>query len=261
MKNIWASRTGAAVMPAGTVAVRPGTRRTSAARVLAMHVLAQLILLLAFGSTPAHANSPSISSYMDCARAIGVAINEKFAIIPGERFGDKGLYVFTDRNAFFLPLGTPRIEDGEAREYFLRTNLANVGDIFLSFRERKPGSKADIQTAIGYQTSTPSKNVLGDYRVTPANDSPGEQARDVLSKRLKEKVATVKYFIDNKNSYSTPHEAKVAFETDRVVYRARLERCRLEGDRDLTYVVSEEAQKLESGLPGVTIWEKQISGR
>ena len=261
MENICGTQIGVVVlaaMSAGPVAVQ---QRANAGKVRATHILTQLILLIIFGSTLAHANSTSISSYMDCARAMGVAINDKFTIIPGEQLGDRGLYVYTDRSAFFLPLGAPHVEDSEAREFFLRTNVSDVGDIFLIFREKKPEGKSDIQTAIGYQTTTPSKNVLGDYRVTPANDSVGDHARDVFSKRLREKVATVKYFIDNKNSYSSPGEAKVAFEVDRVIYRARLDRCRLKGDRDLTFVVSEEAQKLESGFPGITIWEKQIGGK
>jgi hypothetical protein len=245
------------IMPTGSFAAIP---RTSAGGVRASHILARIIFLITFGSTLAHASTPSISSYMDCARAIGVAINDKFAIVPGERSGDKGLYVYTDRSAFFLALGAPGVEDSEAREFFLKTNVSDVGDIFLVFREKQPRNKADIQTAISYQTTAPSKGVLGNYRVTPANDSLGEHAMDVFSKRLKEKVATIRYFIDSKNSYSTPREAKVAYESDRVIYRARLDRCRLEGDRDLTFAVAEEARKLESEFPGITIWEKQIGG-
>ena len=244
-------------MPAGCFTAQP---RTSAGRARASRILARLLLPIAFGSTLAQASTPSISSYMDCARAIGVAINDKFAIVPGERSGDKGLYVYTDRSAFFLALGAPGIEDSEAREFFLRTNVSDVGDIFLVFRERQPRNKADIQTAISYQTTAPAKSVLDNYRATPANDSLGEHAKDVFSKRLKEKVATIRYFIDSKNSYSTPHEAKVAYATDRVIYRARLDRCRLEGDRDLMFAVAEEARKLESEFPGITIWEKQIGG-
>ena len=198
---------------------------------------------------------------MDCARAIGVAINDKFALIPGERLGNKGLYVYTDRSAFFLPLGTPHIEDSDAHEFFLRTNVSNIGTIYFMFREKRPGSKSNIQFAIGYQTTTPSEKALGNYRVTPAYDSLDDHSRDVLSKRLKKKVVTVKDFIDKKNAFSTPGEARAAFERDRVIYRARLERCILEGDRELTLAVSEEVQKLESSFPGITIWEMQIGAR
>jgi hypothetical protein len=212
------------------------------------------------GSTLAHADSSPMSGYMDCARAMGVAINEKFAVIPGEQSGDKGLFLYTDRSAFFLPRGAPRIDDGEAYEYFLRTNISGVGDIFLVLREKKPGSHSSSQPAIGYQTTLPQKD-LDNYRVAPAMYSPGDHARKALSKRLKEKIATVKDYIDDKNSFSSPGEAKVAFEKDRVIYRAKLETCRLEGDRDLKLVVSEELQKLESGFPGTTIWEIQIGGR
>ena len=225
-----------------------------------MRIFVRIILLMLFGSGLAHADSAPMSGYMQCARAIGVAINEKFAVIPGEQSGDKGLYVYTDRGAFFLPRGAPRIEDGDAQEYFLRTNISGVGDIFFVLREKKPGSHSTSQPAIGYQTTLPHKD-LDNYRVVPAMDSLGEQARKALSNRLKEKIASVKNFIDDKNSFSTPGEAKVAFEKDRVIYRAKLETCRLEGDRDLKLVVSEELQKLESGFPGATIWEIQIGGR
>ena len=92
-------------------------------------------------------------------------------------------------------------------------------------------------------------------------DSLDDRARDLLRKSLREKVATIKNFLDDKNRYSTPAEAKVAFEKDRVIYLAKLKRCRIEGDRRLNSVVAEEVQKLESGFPGVTIWEKEISGR
>ncbi len=219
------------------------------------------MLLIAFCSTWARADTPSMSDYMDCARGIGVAINGRFAILPGERFGDQGLYVYTDRGAFFLPLGAPQAEDGEAQEFFLRTNVSNVGNILLNFREKKPGSKSNIQPAISYQTTTPSTSIPGNYRVTPANDSLDDRARDLLSQRLREKVASIKDFIDDKNRYSTPAEAKVAFEKDRVIYLAKLERCRIEGDRKLNSVVAKEVQKLKSGFPGITIWEKEIGGR
>jgi hypothetical protein len=226
-----------------------------------MKILARLAMLMMFGPTLAHAGAPPMSGYMNCARAMGVAINDKFAVIPGERSGDKGLFVYTDRSAYFLPLGAPGIEEREAQEFLLRTEVSGVGEIFLSFREKKQGSKSDIQSGIGYQTTLPPKKVLDSYRVTPANDSLGEQARVVLRKRLKEKIASVKDFIDEKNSFGTPGEAKVAFEKDRVVYRTKLESCNLDGDSDLKLVVAEEMQKLESGLPGATIWEIQIGGR
>lgn len=212
------------------------------------------------GPALAHADAPPMSGYMDCARAIGVAINEKFTVLPGEQSGDKGLYLYTDRSAYFLSRGAPRIEDGGAYEYFLKTNISGVGDLFLVLRESKSRSHSGSQSAIGYQTTLPSKD-LDSYRVAPAMDPLGDQAKKTLSKRLKEKIATVKDFIDDKNSFSTPGEAKVAFERDRMIYRAKLENCRLEGDRDLKLAVSEELQKLESGFPGTTIWEIQIGGR
>jgi hypothetical protein len=215
---------------------------------------------LLIGANLAHADLPPMSGYMGCARAMGVAINEKFAIIPGEQSGDKGLFVYTDQGVFFLPRGAPQIEDAEAHEFFLRTKISRVGEIFLVFREKKRSGDADNHSSIGYQTTPPNKDAHN-YRATPAIDSPGDQARRILSKRLKEKVAGVKDFIDEKNSFSTPGEAKAAFEKDRVIYRAKLETCRLEGDRDLRSLVSEEVQKLESGFPGATIWELQIGGK
>jgi hypothetical protein len=219
------------------------------------------ILLIALCSTWARAETPSMSDYMDCARSIGVAINDRFAILPGERFGDEGLYVYTDRSAFFLPLGAPDAENGDAQEFFLRTNVSNVGDILLNFRNRRPGSKSNIQPGISYETTTASTSVPGNYRVTPVNDALDDRSRDLLRQRLRGKIATIKNFIDDKNRYSTPAEAKVAFEKDRAIYLAKLERCRIEGDRKLNSVVAEEARKLESGLPGTTIWDKEIDGR
>ena len=234
---------------------------TSTMKHLARLGLGAALFFVAFCSTWARADTPSMSEYMECARGIGVAIHERFAILPGERLGEPGLYVYTDRSAFFLRLGAPDAEDGEAQEFFLRTNVSNVGDILLNFREKKPGSKSNIQPAISYQTTTPSAHISRNYRVTPAHDSLDERARDLLRKSLREKVATIKNFLDDKNRYSTPAEAKVAFEKDRVIYLAKLKRCRIEGDRRLNSVVAEEVQKLESGFPGVTIWEKEISGR
>ena len=136
-----------------------------------------------------------------------------------------------------------------------------VGDVFFNFREAKPANKSKALTAIGYQTTPPGNNDLGNYRVTPATGSFGDRARDVMSAKLQEKIATIKDFIDNKNAFSTPEDATVAFENDRVIYRAKLERCRVEGDRGLKFIVSEEIHKLESGFPGATIWETQIDGR
>lgn len=198
---------------------------------------------------------------MACARSIGVAINEHFAVIPGERSGDRGLYVYTDRSAFFLPLGKPQAEDGEAREYFLRTTVSPVGDLYLDYRDKKPGSKSNILPGIGYQMTAPPQRMAGMYRHARASDSLDERAIDVLRQRLKERLSGIKDFIDSKNSYSTPLDAKMAFEKDRIVYRDKIARCRIEGDRELNAVVAEEAQKLDTGYPGVTVWEKQIGAR
>lgn len=202
-----------------------------------------------------------MASYLECAKSIGVAINDKFSIVPGQRSGEKGLYVYTDRGAFFFPLGAPHIEENGAQEFLLAARVPDVGDIFISFREKKSGGGSSSYRAIGYQTTVPSIRDLGDYRVTPANDSLDEHATKFLSQRLKERVASIKDFIDNKNSFSTPDEAKRAFEKDRVIYRAKLERCRIETDRELNSAVSSEVQKLDSGFPGITIWEKEIGSK
>jgi hypothetical protein len=199
-----------------------------------------------------------MSDYMNCARGLGVAIDNRFVVLTGERFGDRGLYVYTDQGAFFLPLGAPDSEHGEAQEFFLRTKISNVGDILLNFREKKPGSKSNIEPGISYQRMTPSTSSAGNYRPTPAHDSLDDHARNLLRQRLWEKVATIKNFIDDKNRYSTPADAKLTFEKDRAIYLAKLERCRIEGDRRLNSAVAEEVQKLESGFPAITIWEKEV---
>jgi hypothetical protein len=221
----------------------------------------RLALGLLIASTLVHADSPPMSRYMDCARAMGVAINENFAVVPGERSGDKGLFVYTDRHAFFLQLGAPQAVDREAQEYFLRTNIAAVGDIFLNFRDKSPGGQSKVNPAIGYQMVTPPKSLLNTYRYVSAIDSPVDKAKDALVKRLVEKIATVKEFIDDKNYLSTPAQAKIAFEQDRIIYRAKLERCRLDGDRELNLAVADEVQKLDTGFPGKTLWEIQVGGR
>jgi hypothetical protein len=226
-----------------------------------MQLSGRLILLALFSSAAAHAASPSMSSYWDCAKSIGIAINDKFTILPGEQAGAKGLYVYTDRSAFFLALAAPQLENDGARDFFLRSTLPDVGDIFIGFHEEKAASKSDVQHGVSYQTTTPSLGTLGKYRLTPAKEAPDERAKAVLSKRLKARVETIKDFLDDKNSYSTPAEARVAFEKDRDIYREKLERCRLADDRELNWAVSDEVQKLDSGFPGVTIWEKQIGGK
>jgi len=218
-----------------------------------------LVMLLAPGL--AYAGSPPVSAYMGCARALGLAINDKFAVIPGEGSGAKGLFIYTDQNASFVPLGAPRIEDGQAYEYFVRTSISGVGDVYLNFREARPGAKSDVQSGIGYQTTRPPINMLDNYRAAPADYSLADRAKTIISKRLKARIETIKDFIDEKNSYAAPQDAKLAFEKDRAIYRTKLKNCVLEGDADLNFAVSEEIQKLDSGFPGTTIWEIQIGGR
>ena len=187
-----------------------------------------------------------------------MAIDNQFVILAGERFGDRGLYLYTDQGAFFLPLGAPDAEDGKAQEFFLRAKISNVGDILLDFREKKPGSESNVEPGISYQWMTSATSGAGKYRATPAYASFDDQARKLLRQRLGEKVATIKNFIDDKNHYSTPADAKLTYENDRAIYLAKLGRCRFEGDRMLNSAVAEEAQKLESGFPGITIWEKEV---
>ena len=261
MKNICGMRIRIFALAAKSTGPVVAQQRATAGRVRAMHILAQLLLLIIFGSTLAHADSPSILSYMDCARSIGVAINDRFVVLPGERFGHRGLYVYTARSAYFLPLGAPHVEDGKAQEFLLKVSIPNVGDILLNFRDKKPASESSIQPAISYQITTPTTSIPANYRVTPATESLDDRARDLLRQRLREKVATIKDFIDDKNRYNTPADAKAAFEKDRVIYMSKLAQCRIKDDRELNSVVAEEVTKLESGFPGITIWEKQISDR
>lgn len=219
------------------------------------------MLLIGYCSTWAQADTPSMSNYMDCARGVGVAISDKFAILPGERSGHRGLYVYTARSAYFLPLGAPHTEDRGAQEFLLKTNIPNVGDILLNFHDKKPESESNIQQGISYLITSPPTSVPSNYRVTPAIEVIDDRASDLLRQRLMERVASIKDFIDDKNRYSIPADARAAFDRDRVIYLAKLERCRIKGDRELNWVVTEEVKKLESGFPGVTIWEKQIGGR
>jgi len=215
----------------------------------------------ALRAAPALAEAPPLLHYMDCARGLGVAINDKFAILPGERSGSRGLYVFTDQGAHFLPLGAPQAEDGEAQEFLLKADLSSLGELFVIFREKKPGSQSNIPPGIGYETNAPPRSVAAQYRETAASETLDERARGALRQRLKEKIAIIKEFIDNKNRYSSPAEARLAFERDRSVYLAKLARCHIAGDRELNMVVAEEVQKLETGFPGLTVWEKQIGVR
>ena len=216
------------------------------------------IFLVASCSAWARSDTPAVSDYMNCARGLGVAIDNQFVVLAGERFGDRGLYLYTDQGAFFLPLGAPDAEDGKAQEFFLRAKISNVGDILLDFREKKPGSESNVEPGISYQWMTSATSGAGKYRATPAYASFDDQARKLLRQRLSEKVATIKNFIDDKNHYSTPADAKLTYENDRAIYLAKLGRCRFEGDRMLNSAVAEEAQKLESGFPGITIWEKEV---
>jgi hypothetical protein len=216
------------------------------------------LLLIASCPAWARADAPAMSDYMDCARGLGVAIDTRFVVLAGERAGDRGLYVYTDQNAFFLPLGAPDAVNGEAQEFFLRTQLSNVGDILLNFRDKRPGSTSNIQPGISYQRMSSSVGNPGSYRATPAYDALDEQATSILRQRLSEKIATVRNVIDDKNRYSTPADAKRGFEKDRTIYLAKLQRCRIDGDRKLNSAVADEMQKLESGLPGITIWEKEV---
>jgi len=234
------------------------TRKCTLTRIAAAW-LGVPLLLIASGAAWARADAPAMSDYMECARGLGVAIDNRFVVLAGERSGDRGLYVYTDRNAFFLPLGAPDAVNGDAQEFFLRTKLSDVGDILLNFRDRRPGSSSNIQPGISYQRMSASVGNPGSYRATPAYDSLDEQATGLLRQRLSEKIATVRNFIDDKNRYSTPADAKRSFEKDRAVYLAKLQRCRIAGDRKLNSAVADEMQKLESGLPGITIWEKDVS--
>ena len=213
--------------------------------------------------TPVHADSPSMSSYMNCARAIGVAQGDTFAVISGDRPTGKGIYIFTDRNAYFLHLGPPQTENLETREFLFRFRSADpeLREMYLSFRERKPGSQSRFSESIAYQMTPPAEFWLGLYRTVELIVALDDRAREMLSQRLRERVATIKSFIDDKNSFSTPGEAGVAYASDRVAYIKKLESCRLVGDRRLQSVVSEEIEKLETGFPGATIWEIQVDGK
>jgi len=199
-----------------------------------------------------------MKGYLDCARALGVAINEKFAILPGTRSGASGLYVYTDESAYFVPLGAPNTQDGASQDFLLHTNVSRVGDLFLRFRDRTPGGSVNVPAGISYETREPSSAAGGSFRQTLAVDSPDDRARDILSRTLREKVSKIKLLIDEKNYVMTPAQALAAFNKDRVVYLAKLELCRIDADRYLVFAVEEEVEKLRFGFPAPTMWETKI---
>ncbi len=235
-----------------------GERLLLAARIVTGLLFFASMAWLAASPSPARAQSATPVAYMDCARSIGVAINSRFAVMPGDRNGARGLYVYTDRGAFFLALGAPQGEDGEANEFFVRTSVAPVGDMYLDYRDRKPGSRANIQPAIGYLTGKPIPAAQSRYREVEAASVPDYRAWDALRSRLRERIGAMRNFIDDKNRYSAPAEARMAYELDRIVYSDKLQACRIPGERDINTAVAEELQKLNTGIPGVTVWEKQI---
>jgi hypothetical protein len=239
--------------------MRTGLRELLPSRRANLQLSSLLALPALLSPTLVHAAPPSLSSYMDCARAIGLALNERFTVVPAKWGNDKGLLFYTDHGASFLALGAPHSEDSTAYEFLIKTRVAGVGEVFLNFREKKPPIKTLNPTEIGYQTTPPG--MPGQYLPVAMTGAPAELARDALSKALREKVSTVKYFIDAKSRFSTPREAKIAFEQDRFVFLAKLSDCRIEGDRALNLAVAEEVQKLETGFPVVTIWETQIGSK
>jgi len=198
-----------------------------------------------------------MAHYMDCARSMRVAINEQFAVLPGERPGGRGVYVYTDRSVSFVPFGMPHVQEGDIQEFLLRTRVPGVGELFLSVREGKPGSKSRVPPGVSYETGS----IPEAYPETPALMVIDGRARAVLSQVLKKRVSAIKDFIDDKNRYSTPIEAQRAFERDRAVYLEKLERCRVEGDPDLHAAVNDEVLKLKRGHPGATVWEREITAR
>ncbi len=225
-----------------------------------MHRLVAWLAALLFFSVacPVRSETPAISDYMTCARALGVTIDDQFAIFPGERSGDKGLYIFTDLRVFFLPLGTPAISSGDAQEYFLKTSVPSIGDMYIDFRDGKPGNYSKIQPAISYQTMKASEKIAASYREASVLVVRDDSARKLLRQRLRDRISVIKNFLDDKNSYSAPGEAKAAFEKDRAIYLAKLETCRIGGDPELSLVVAEEMKKLKDGFPGASVWERQI---
>jgi hypothetical protein len=214
-------------------------------------------------ATQVHADAPAMAGYMNCARAIGVSQSDKFAVIAGDRPSGKGIYLFTDSNAYFLALGAPQFETVEMREFFVRFRRAasENEEIYLSFQERKAGSQSQVRESVAYQTTPPAEYRLNLYRNVELIEALDGRALQSLSQRLRERIAKIKSFIDDKNSFSTPLEASASFYRDRNIYRAKLEHCRIDGDRDLQLAVADEIQKLETGFPGPTIWEIQIDGK
>lgn len=220
-------------------------------------LLVALAASLAWLPLKAHAAPPDMSRYMDCARSMSVAVSEQFAVLPGERVGGRGVYVYTDSNVYFVPFGAPAAQDADMREYLLRTSLTSVGEVMLSVREARAGGKAGTQPGVSFQT----ENIPGTLAFSPAFVVLDDRAREALSQLLRTRIAGIKDFIDDKNRYSTPAEAQKAFDRDRVLFADKLERCRMDGDPGLAAAVAEEAQKLKYGYPGLTVWEKQVKVR
>lgn len=204
------------------------------------------------------ADGPRIAAYLDCARATGASVNDRFAVVSSEGAGEKGLFLFTERAAYFLPLGAPDVSDRDASEFLLRTNLAPVGEVFLVFRDRASGDRGIAQQAIGVSLLAPPSGLPERYRYTPALDALGEHALDAMRRKLVDKISRVHDFLTEKHRFSPPAEARAAFATDREEYLARLARCRSTGDPALEAAVAVEERRLAHGFTSATIWERQV---
>jgi len=216
-------------------------------------------LLLALSlQVPAEGLAASFAPYMRCAKAIGVAIHETFTVVPTEKRADRGLYLYEGDDVFFLPLGSRTVAVGGVGEYWLRTRIPDVGELFLEFREVRPAGEDYLVPAISYRFAVSSANELLQYRLTPLLRADEDEARDALRKALSKKIAGIKYFIDEKNKFSSPAEATAAFKSDRTNYLSKLDECRIEDDYELNRVVAEEVEKLQTEFRGATIWEKQV---
>ncbi len=184
---------------------------------------------------------PSLSKYIDCFNGVGILkLRDRVVLVPANRSGEKGFYIYTDKSAYFYPLGKAQGGSREYNAYYFQLTVPGMQDIFFTYSDPKDGVGGGPGLGVQVQ-SKPANALVGKYVKIGGNDALDDASRSAFSASLQTSVQLVtQRYLDKVQDNKM--EGRPA--PDKSSYERVLNACKFHGDKNLRDIVVAESEKL-----------------
>ena len=189
---------------------------------------------------------PPLSKYIDCSNGVGaLSLKDRVVLVPANRSGKKGFYIYTDKSAYFYPLGKAQDGNNQFNWYYFQLSVPGRQDIFFTYSDPKDGVGGGPGLGIEGQ-SKPADALVGKYVKIGGNDALDDASRSAFSASLQTSVQLVtQRYLDEVRYSQIMHRPA----PDKSRYERALGACKFDGDKNLRDIVVAESEKLSRANP------------